>query len=71
MINNVVSCFIYVTYRSFIDFNEKLFLDNLSNSLSLNITNYDLFKSIFKNVFNKHVPRRSRLIRGIFVAPCK
>jgi len=53
-----------VTYRSFKNFNEKHFLDDLSNSLSLNITNYDLFESSFKNVLDKHAPQRSRLIRG-------
>jgi len=54
-----------VTYRSYKYFNDNTFLSDLSENLSSsNISNYDIFESIFVEVLNKHAPLKSRFVRG-------
>ena len=53
-----------VTYRSFRNFDENKFLDDLSHSLCSNISDYDSFNTTFESVVDRHAPQKSRLVRG-------
>jgi len=56
-----------IRYRSYKNFNEKYFVTDLSNSLSKFIDselNYDTFESVFEYVLDRHVPMKSKFIRG-------
>ncbi len=56
-----------INYRSFKNFNELIFKNELKNSLQnciLETIVYDEFKDIFMKVLNTHAPRKQRVVRG-------
>ena len=53
------------TYRNYKNFNEINLLNDLSDSLlETNIYDYEIFKSIFETVLDKHAPFKSKWVRG-------
>ena len=55
---------ICIKYRSYKNFNDDDFRNDLSNNISYKILNYDNFRDIFMSVLNAHAPMKSKIIRG-------
>ena len=58
---------ITIKFRSYKNFNESIFRDNLLNNLQnscKDMMSYDDFKEIFMKVLNLHAPMKNKLVRG-------
>ena len=54
-----------VEFRCFKNFDEKKFLDDLSEALTLNQgAIYSIFENTFTNILDKHAPKKTKLIRA-------